>query len=282
MHRAVEIASWMVSGKDRLLNYRTGHYLEREGDRYYAQQRYYQPSLGRFNRIDPWEGSPRNPITLNKYLYGNGNPLAYIDPDGRIALLEDWKAWAAQAGADSLAYAESFQGASAEAAWYAKPGLAIGWGLSGAAYLTAGATEGVISGANTGANALVIGVDWTGEQLGTTTPLAPLAAEGRAEIEQMVEAIGPRIDNVRADPAGALVDAAKTEVTQRISRVQRAMAGDSRAVFDLVSSLDPRRALRSTGIDAPRMTQQAQPVRMVEGADGGVAGQHLGLGTELA
>ena len=82
MHRAVEIASWMVSGKDRLLNHRTGHYLEREGDRYYAQQRYYQPSLGRFNRIDPWEGNPCNPITLKKYLYGNGNPLYYTDPTG--------------------------------------------------------------------------------------------------------------------------------------------------------------------------------------------------------
>ena len=129
----------------------------------------------------------------------------------------------------------------------------------------------MISGADTGANALVIGVDWTAEQLGTTTALAPLAAEGRAEVEQMVETIGPRIDAVRADPAGVLVDAAKTEVTQRISSVQRAMAGDSRAVFDLVTSLDPRRALRSNGIDAPRMTQQAQPVRMVEAPDGGVA-----------
>ncbi|SDD94543.1 RHS repeat-associated core domain-containing protein [Aquimonas voraii] len=60
----------------------TGHYREREGGSYYAQQRNYRPGLGRFNRIDPWSGNETNPITLNKYLYPNGNPLAYIDPDG--------------------------------------------------------------------------------------------------------------------------------------------------------------------------------------------------------
>ncbi|WP_395788215.1 RHS repeat-associated core domain-containing protein, partial [Aquimonas sp.] len=53
----------------------TGHYREREGSSYYAQQRYYRPNLGRFNRIDPWEGDVLNPITLNKYLYAVGNPL---------------------------------------------------------------------------------------------------------------------------------------------------------------------------------------------------------------
>jgi RHS repeat-associated protein len=60
----------------------TGHYREREGSSYYAQQRYYRPGLGRFNRIDPWSGDEANPITLNKYLYANGNPLIYVDPDG--------------------------------------------------------------------------------------------------------------------------------------------------------------------------------------------------------
>ncbi|WP_395795235.1 RHS repeat-associated core domain-containing protein [Aquimonas sp.] len=55
------------------------------GRRFYAQQRYYRPGLGRFNRIDPWEGNELSPITLNKYLYANGNPLLYVDPDGRAS-----------------------------------------------------------------------------------------------------------------------------------------------------------------------------------------------------
>lgn len=61
---------------------------EREGNSYYAQQRYYRPGLGRFNRIDPWEGDEASPITLNKYLYANGNPLVHVDPDGRQAMGE--------------------------------------------------------------------------------------------------------------------------------------------------------------------------------------------------
>jgi RHS repeat-associated protein len=64
----------------------TGHYREREGTAYYAQQRYYRPGLGRFNRVDPWEGDVLRPITLNKYLYANGHPLLYVDPDGRCGM----------------------------------------------------------------------------------------------------------------------------------------------------------------------------------------------------
>ena len=63
----------------------TGHYREREGSSYYAQQRYYRPGVGRFNRVDPWEGNELSPITLNKYLYANGNPLVFVDPDGRAS-----------------------------------------------------------------------------------------------------------------------------------------------------------------------------------------------------
>jgi len=64
----------------------TGHYLDAESGDYYAQQRYYRPGLGRFSRIDPWEGDASNPISLNKYLYGNGNPTFYTDPDGRCGV----------------------------------------------------------------------------------------------------------------------------------------------------------------------------------------------------
>jgi len=67
----------------------TGHYLDAESGDYYAQQRYYRPGLGRFSRIDPWEGDTLSPITLNKYLYANGNPLIYIDADGRVGILAD-------------------------------------------------------------------------------------------------------------------------------------------------------------------------------------------------
>ncbi|MGE3703393.1 MAG: RHS repeat-associated core domain-containing protein, partial [Hyphomicrobiaceae bacterium] len=53
------------------------------GDELYAQARQYRAGTGRFTSRDEWSGDNLNPITLNKYLYGNGNPGSYIDPNGR-------------------------------------------------------------------------------------------------------------------------------------------------------------------------------------------------------
>jgi len=55
---------------------------------YYLRQRYYDATTGRFTRRDTWEGNNLDPITLNKYLYGNGNPVNYTDPTGLFSLAE--------------------------------------------------------------------------------------------------------------------------------------------------------------------------------------------------
>ncbi|WP_204101855.1 MULTISPECIES: RHS repeat-associated core domain-containing protein, partial [Spirulina sp. CCY15215] len=57
-------------------------------DQYYLRQRYYDPSVGRFTRRDTWEGRNNEPITLNKYVYANANPVSYIDPSGLFTLAE--------------------------------------------------------------------------------------------------------------------------------------------------------------------------------------------------
>ncbi len=79
-----------------------GNLLEHEGDsendylfageqfdealgQYYLRQRYYDAATGRFTRRDTWEGRLEEPITLNKYLYANGNPIYYVDPSGFVA-----------------------------------------------------------------------------------------------------------------------------------------------------------------------------------------------------
>jgi RHS repeat-associated protein len=64
----------------------TGYLLDPEiTDEQYAQARQYAPGLGRFTSVDPWAGDTLRPITLNKYLYGYGNPGSFVDPDGRAA-----------------------------------------------------------------------------------------------------------------------------------------------------------------------------------------------------
>ena len=55
---------------------------------YYNRSRYYDVENGRFNAFDDWEGIQGVSVTLNKYLYGNGNPVSHIDPSGNFSLTE--------------------------------------------------------------------------------------------------------------------------------------------------------------------------------------------------
>ena len=56
-----------------------GQYYDKETGLHYNEQRYYDPSLGRYLRNDPigLEGG------VNTYAYAQQNPLMYVDPDGR-------------------------------------------------------------------------------------------------------------------------------------------------------------------------------------------------------
>ncbi|GEM_PF-3124231 len=35
---------------------------------------------------DPYRGNPDDPVTLHRYLYGNANPVMYIDPSGEFSI----------------------------------------------------------------------------------------------------------------------------------------------------------------------------------------------------
>jgi RHS repeat-associated protein len=59
-----------------------GHEWDPGAGLVYAQQRWYEPSTGRFASRDPAEGKPGFPATTNPYLYAAGNPTAFVDPDG--------------------------------------------------------------------------------------------------------------------------------------------------------------------------------------------------------
>jgi RHS repeat-associated protein len=55
---------------------------------YYLRQRFYDTSSGRFGRMDTYSGNSKSPATLNKYTYGNSNPISYTDPTGYFSLQE--------------------------------------------------------------------------------------------------------------------------------------------------------------------------------------------------
>jgi RHS repeat-associated protein len=53
----------------------------------YLRARWYDPSSGRFNRLDPFAGNVQDPLSLHKYAYVHGNPVMGVDPSGEFALL---------------------------------------------------------------------------------------------------------------------------------------------------------------------------------------------------
>jgi RHS repeat-associated protein len=49
---------------------------------YYMHARYYDPILGRFQTQDSMRGSMGSPVSLNRYIYCQNDPISLIDPSG--------------------------------------------------------------------------------------------------------------------------------------------------------------------------------------------------------
>jgi RHS repeat-associated protein len=47
--------------------------------------RYYMPTVGTWTQPDPATGQVQKPLTLNRYLYANSNPVNTVDPTGRYS-----------------------------------------------------------------------------------------------------------------------------------------------------------------------------------------------------
>ena len=65
-------------------NGRDGVITDRNG-LIYMRARYYSPEMRRFINADIVAGEIANGITLNRYAYANGNPVAFVDPMGLSA-----------------------------------------------------------------------------------------------------------------------------------------------------------------------------------------------------
>jgi RHS repeat-associated protein len=55
---------------------------------YYNRARYLDVNRGRFWTQDTFEGDIEDPLSLHKYLYGNGNPIGNVDPSGNVTVGE--------------------------------------------------------------------------------------------------------------------------------------------------------------------------------------------------
>ena len=63
----------------------TGYRYDKVADTYFAQAREYMPEVGRFAGEDWIKGSMVYPYTLNSYGYCYGNPMGFVDMDGKTA-----------------------------------------------------------------------------------------------------------------------------------------------------------------------------------------------------
>ncbi len=63
----------------------SGEFTDPSGQQY-LRARYYDPTTGRFNRLDPFAGNIQDPQSLHKYLYVHGDPIQGIDPSGLVSI----------------------------------------------------------------------------------------------------------------------------------------------------------------------------------------------------
>ncbi|EKQ58962.1 wall-associated protein [Xanthomonas citri pv. malvacearum str. GSPB2388] len=61
----------------------TGHVMDAATGLTYMQQRYYDPTVGRFLSTDPVSSNGDTGENFNRYKYASNNPYRFFDPDGR-------------------------------------------------------------------------------------------------------------------------------------------------------------------------------------------------------
>lgn len=147
----------------------TGHLQDGSTGLTYMQQRYYDPSIGRFLSVDPVTPYEKPITNFNRYVYALNNPYRFTDPDGRDSVGEmiDAKAMAAAGRGDNLAtYGWAF--------------AATAWNYLGAEGISQVADKGTGAGSGNGAIA-VLEVATLGKG-GTVLKVGGEVAEGIGKI----------------------------------------------------------------------------------------------------
>ena len=76
-----------------------GEQFDEDLGQYYLRDRYYNPSVGRFTRVDTYQGRRSDPMSRHDYLYTHANPVNYIDPSGLYTTTMDLNGLMAGIGA---------------------------------------------------------------------------------------------------------------------------------------------------------------------------------------
>jgi len=168
----------------------TGHVEDADTNLVYMQQRYYDPSVGRFLSMDPVDASGTDGSNLDRYWYANDNPYRYTDPDGQQTtgeFIDEQAQAAADSGNDVATYAWAFAGTV--------------WGALGAESVSQVADKG--AGASTGDKvmaAITIVTLGKGEEAVTAVKdVAKVAENGSKEAVSMSKAVDKAIAHTGSD-----------------------------------------------------------------------------------
>ncbi|HET7792710.1 MAG TPA: PKD domain-containing protein [Rhizobacter sp.] len=74
-------------GAARLNNLYAGEHWDADSQLVYLRARWYDPKTGRFISADPAEGLQKDPHSLHRYNYANGDPVQTVDRSGKFGLL---------------------------------------------------------------------------------------------------------------------------------------------------------------------------------------------------
>ncbi|MDZ4116997.1 MAG: RHS repeat-associated core domain-containing protein [Xanthomonadaceae bacterium] len=124
----------------------TGHVMDAATGLVYAQQRYYDPVVGKFLNIDPVAADAGSGGNFNRYWYANDNPYKFTDPDGRFVLNVGAAALGAVVGGVVGGVVAVAGGGGVKGAIAGFVGGAVGGAITGAT-LGAGSTAGAIAAA---------------------------------------------------------------------------------------------------------------------------------------
>ncbi|WP_236622194.1 RHS repeat-associated core domain-containing protein [Novipirellula maiorica] len=64
----------------------SGEHFDAKAQQQYLRARFYNPTNGQFNRLDPFAGNTQDPQSLHKYAYVHGDPIGNVDPTGEFSL----------------------------------------------------------------------------------------------------------------------------------------------------------------------------------------------------
>jgi len=82
-----------------------GEYTDAATGMVWLRARWYDPASARFITADPWQGNPANPVSLNRYLYANADPVNNTDPSGLQTYVDTLSEMEIQSILDGIAQA---------------------------------------------------------------------------------------------------------------------------------------------------------------------------------